>query len=195
MLSAFTTRDLTTLMNFKKIIIVGVAVAALTALVPSPASALHSGGYHVDRRGTSLAQVYYVDGTGPAWPVNASTAKWNESTRVKSYYVPYGGGCPRYLCVSVYEINADNGYHGYATYNVDPASGHVNWAYIDLNNFYPIDAAGRRHTTCQEQGHVLGLNHQYPAPGAPTTCMDDSRLDTQYPNNHDYYQLTLIYNH
>lgn len=184
-------------MNFKKkIITIGLVVAAFTSLVAGPASANHSDAWHVDRRGTSLAQVYYHDQTGAAWPVNASTVKWNESTRVKSYYYPNSTNCLSfYLCAQVYEINYDSGFIGQATVNYDTGTGHVNWAFIDLNNFYPVDAAGRRHTICQEQGHVLGLGHQYPAPGAPTTCMDDSRLDTQYPNNHDYYQLTLKYNH
>jgi hypothetical protein len=182
-------------MSFKKIITVGLAVVALTTVLAGPASANNSEPWHIDRQGTSLAQVYFIDGTGPAWPVSASTSKWNESTRVKSYYLRSGSSCPHYLCASVYEVNYDSGYIGYTTVNYNTTTGHLNWAYINLNNYYPVDAAAHRHTACQEEGHVLGLDHQYPAPGAPTTCMDDSRLDTQLPNNHDYYQLTLIYNH
>jgi hypothetical protein len=52
---------------------------------------------------------------------------------------------------------------------------------------------------CQEVGHTLGLDHQDENFDNPNlgTCMDYTRdpSTNQHPNQHDYEELALIYDH
>lgn len=170
------------------------ALFAATVLVSSavPANASHSLGAHWNRVNTAIAQVYYIDHTGAAWPVNSSVVQWNQTSRLGVYYRTPSQGCPgsNVGCVHVYEVNTTQNYYGSTSYSVNSA-GHFTFAQINLNNHWSLSAVGHRHTACQEIGHAFGLAHQY----ASNTCMNDNRLDTQYPNTHDYDQIRAIYNH
>lgn len=180
---------------------VGVAAAVALVLAAAPtASASHSEKsasgqrLHWARSGTALTQVYWIDYTGARWPVGRSVTKWNESSRVKSYYkTSWTSSCSsdKENCVRVDDYDVADGNYGYAELDWD-ADGHFieGRVKVMLNNRYKLSAADDRHTVCQELGHALGLDHQY-----ATTCMNDRASEMMYPNSHDYTQLASVYNH
>ncbi len=171
------------------------AVAILSMQTAAVAShSLIRGGnaaLHWDRSGTALAQVYYVDHTGSRWPVARNVYDWNASNRVKSYYETT---CPNSSvhCVHVRTYDSNDGNIGYTHIEWD-SNGHFvdGGVWIRLNNYPSTTFTARDHTACQELGHALGLDHQY----SDNTCMNDNRLDTVDPNQHDYDQLASVYDH
>ena len=172
------------------------AVLVLVALLgsPAPASASHLIGGHWAHDGLAHSQIYFVDHTGVNWPVTTSTYKWNEARGVDSYYV---SSCPssRLHCVNVIEYNDPNdGMYGYVFYAPYNSAGHYTTSNtVHLNNGTDVSAAQRRSTTCQEQGHILGLDHR--ASGA--TCMIQYINPTypQVPDSHDFSTLQSLYAH
>lgn len=178
--------------KFVKHAAIGLAAFGICFGLQTPkAGASHYLGYHWNRVNTAIAQVYYVDHTGPAWPVNSSVVQWNATNRLGVYCRTPSQGCPgsNVGCVHVWEVNTPDPYYGTTSYS--GSGGHFTFAAVYLNNYYYLDGVGHRHTACQEVGHAFGLSHQY----APDSCMNDSVLNTQYPNNHDYDQIRAIYNH
>ena len=103
--------------------------------------------------------------------------------------------CPGsgYYCVLTNENNyRATGWIGATNFNCwVSGTNHIIGASIQLNNFYNPTATARRHTSCQEEGHAIGLNHLY----GTGSCMDDSTLTFTMPVQHDYDQITAIYNH
>lgn len=85
------------------------------------------------------------------------------------------------------------------------ASGdHITQGVTKLNDSYFNTSfyntpAWKNLVTCQEVGHTLGLNHQDENFSNPNlgSCMDYTNDPTanQHPNQHDYDQLSLIYQH
>jgi hypothetical protein len=170
-----------------------IVAAAVLLAGAIPANASHYLGAHWNRVNTAIAQVYYIDHTGAAWPVNSSVVTWNQTSRLGVYYRTPTQGCPgsNVGCVHVYEVNTTEGYYGATIIGPIATGNHFTTVKINLNNHFALSAVGHRHTACQEIGHAFGLDHQY----ASDTCMNDSRLDTQYPNTHDYDEIRAIYNH
>lgn len=95
-----------------------------------------------------------------------------------------------------------NGWLGIASVWV--SGSHIVQGTVKVNDTYfnmPAynTSAWRNLVLCQEIGHTFGLDHQdenfYNTPLG--TCMDYSIDPTsnQHPNQHDYEQLTLIYEH
>lgn len=66
---------------------------------------------------------------------------------------------------------------------------------IYMNNATVTNATQARKSTCQEEGHALGLDHQY----TNTTCMEQgdavANHISPYPNAHDFAQLQALYAH
>jgi hypothetical protein len=91
------------------------------------------------------------------------------------------------------------------------ASGsHIVQATVKLNDTFLVDdsrynsEAWQQLVTCQEVGHIFGLDHQDEDFSTTTiddsgkgTCMDYTRdpSNSQHPNAHDYEQLAAIYAH
>ena len=80
------------------------------------------------------------------------------------------------------------------------SNGHISKAITQLNDFYFTGSynnqVARRHVLCQEIGHNFGLDHQHGVP----TCMEDNNATLnntgyQFPNAHDYSELSTIYAH
>jgi hypothetical protein len=91
------------------------------------------------------------------------------------------------------------GWLGLAGININSA-GHIVKGYAKMNDFYSSYWAlegERNHVTCQEVGHLLGLDHQSEDFDLSLgTCMDySSDPASQWPNGHDYDTLLAMYAH
>jgi hypothetical protein len=191
--------------------VMGTAVGALATVPPGGDGGCASYGFargelandgtcpvlHWERFSTSVAYMYIEDHTSAKWPVYASQIEWNKSCCVGAYYA--GSQCPS----TVHCVKAVEGYYGTAApYNW---FGYTRWTYdanhhfvsvdIRYNNSYALNATQIRHTTCMEQGHALGLDHE----AAKTSCMYNPINATdnlKLPSADDYNMLKYkIYNH
>ena len=93
------------------------------------------------------------------------------------------------------------GWLGIAGISID-GSGHIVKGYTKLNDtYFSWDYYNhpnwKQSVTCQELGHNVGLDHQdvdfYNE--SVFSCMDYQEQPYEYPNQHDYDQLVLIYGH
>ena len=88
------------------------------------------------------------------------------------------------------------------------SNGHIVQGTAKMNDSYfsaaPYNNPNEKlHVVCQEVGHTFGLDHQSTDGGSLNTCMDyfsntggnAGSTASTHPNQHDYDQLTLIYNH
>lgn len=175
------------------------ALGSLVAFAPS-ASAGHAGPDHWDHDGLLRSQIYFVDHTGPFWPVATVTYKWNEASGVDSYYET---SCPNsnLNCVHVRgwgELDpvpaACVGAFGCTISQVrDNEPNHYKWARVYLNhNTVDTDAQARK-TTCHELGHVLGLAHR----STNDSCMRSGASPPidKTPDDHDFNALENLYDH
>lgn len=122
-----------------------------------------------------------------------STYKWNEAQGVDSYYET---SCPAsYLHgIDVVEYSADDQNCGYVYIIPYDGAGHYTTTNsVHLNNQLTVSPQQRRSTTCQEQGHILGLDHS----AAGDSCMLQYTNPTypQYPNADDFGTLQALYAH
>lgn len=75
----------------------------------------------------------------------------------------------------------------------------VNDTYFSMSKYN--NSAEKEHVMCQEVGHTFGLDHQDTSGASLNTCMDyyqnTSSSDTKSttPNQHDYDELSTIYQH
>lgn len=98
------------------------------------------------------------------------------------------------VCNAAY---GQNGWLGLATIGLD-TNGHIDQGTSKMNDSYDWywTTEEKNHVMCQEIGHVLGLGHTSEDGSSQQTCMDySSDVGSQWPNQHDYDQLTAIYNH
>ncbi len=196
-----------------------VALAAgAAAIAAMPASATHSwGGYHWAGDGSDVT-IKVNKAITSQWTtsVNASIADWNASNELTliNQNAPAGTNAKKcspiagqiLVCNSAY---GNRGWLGIAS--IWLTSGHISQATTKLNDSYFNTAqyntpAWRALVACQEIGHDFGLDHQDEAFGPPNlgTCMDYTNdpdgggaygPSNEHPNNHDYQELNLIYDH
>lgn len=172
------------------------ALGGLTAAlaIAQPAGATHSLGHHWAKDGLARAQIYFVDQTGPSWPVATVTYKWNTAHGVDSYYQT---SCPssQLHCVPVREYSSADGNYGVTYFpNLWNSAGHNRaGVYVRLNNSTARTATQKRKTTCHELGHVLGLDHR----AVNGSCLRQGAAPpiATIPDAHDFSMLTSIYNH
>lgn len=90
------------------------------------------------------------------------------------------------------------GWLGLATIGLD-VNGHIDQGAVKINDSYSTywtNEGEKNHVMCQEIGHVLGLDHTSEDGSSQQTCMDYSNdINSQWPNQHDYDELALIYAH
>lgn len=159
----------------------------------APVSANNLIGGHWAHDGLANSQIYFVDYTGPSWPVTLATYKWNEAIGVNSYYE---NSCPasNLHCVDVVEYSDNDGMYGYVLFApYDSASHYYTANSVHLNNLLTVSAQQRRSTTCQEEGHILGLDHR--ASGATCMLLYTNPTYPQYPDSHDFSTLQSLYAH
>ncbi len=185
-------------------------VLSISLIFPLAASANHSwGGYHWARTANPFT-LKLGDNVSSSWdPYLATTsADWSFSP-VLDTTVVRGSANPKNcratsgrveVCNSKY---GNNGWLGLAQIWV--TSGlHITQGVTKVNDTYfntPTynTTAWRNLVMCQEVGHTLGLDHQDENFGNANlgTCMDytSDPSTNQHPNQHDYDELAIIYEH
>jgi hypothetical protein len=196
------------------------AVLSLLAFaVAVPAFANHSwDGYHWARTSNPFI-LQLGDNVSSTWDDYLATAsvEWNLSEVLETTIVA-GRTRPRTCKPTsgrVEVCSATYGYNGWLGIAQIWVSGvHITQGAVKLNDTYFNKEYNtpewRNLVMCQEVAHTFGLDHQDETFGNPNlgTCMDytnfpeggvqgefDYGPPNQYPNGHDYEQLTTIYGH
>ncbi|QFZ19726.1 matrixin family metalloprotease [Saccharothrix syringae] len=144
------------------------------------------------RNGHAHPQIYFVDHTSAAWPVDAAVSTWNQAQGVDSWYrwatCPNVGGAH---CVNV--TNGDFGATGWSTQTTWQDNGTF---FIDgsvrseFNDYYPRSANAHRKTACHELGHALGLSHNT----NESSCLFHANNDiAPLPDGNDFALLADLY--
>lgn len=195
-------------------LIVIISSVLFTVGIAVPASADHSWENYHWARSTNPFTVTLVDSLDATWdsylpPVSAD---WSRST-VLDTTITTGASdlLTRTACQpisgKVVNCNANYGpnlWLGLAT--IWLSGNHITQGTVQVNDFYFGQAqynnkAERRHVLCQEVGHTFGLDHQSENGDSLNTCMDyyhnvsDADTKSTTPNQHDYDQLSSIYQH
>lgn len=180
--------------------------------LPSVTWASHSwGGYHWARTSNPFI-LKLGDNVASAWDVYLGDAStdWSVSPELDTTIVagatkprncrPTGGRVE--VCSATY---GNTGWLGVAGISI--SGGHIVQGYVKVNDTYfntpTYNTPGWRHLVmCQEIGHTLGLDHQDTAFDNANlgTCMDYTNSpygppSNEHPNQHDYDQLSLSYQH
>jgi hypothetical protein len=145
---------------------------------------------HWNRGGSATTYIRIEDHTGSAWPVHTAANYWTGSARVDMLYTT---ACPSsYHCVKVYEGRyGATGWVGLTKVTYD-GYHHITNVSIQYNDSYTMTAAQHLTTTCHEQGHALGLEHNlstssclYYRVGSATTGTSDD-MNELYYNMYDH---------
>jgi hypothetical protein len=182
------------------------------ALFPSPSFATHSwGGYHWARTNNPFT-LQLGDNVSSAWELYLGDASsdWNQSDVLNTTIVS-GGTTPKRCGATsgrVEVCSAGYGNTGWLGLAQIWVSGlHITKGVTKLNDTYfntaSYDTPGWRHlVVCQEVGHTFGLDHQDENFNNTNlgTCMDYTSNPlgpptNEHPNQHDYDELDIIYQH
>lgn len=180
--------------NLRRAVVAVFFLIASLGVSSSPAFAYNvlPGTPHWQRTNTVHAYMFVEDFTGPNWPVYSAQITWNQSCCVGAYYA--SPNTCSFHCVPAYEgYYGGTGWVALTSYSFD-SSGHFTSAMIQYNDSYSLTYSQRLQTTCQEQGHALGLDH---TPSDTSSCMYPTVPGgSTTPNGHDYWTLAnQIYNH
>lgn len=190
-------------------VVLTLIVLLLVGVFNTTAYAGHSWGNYHWARTTSPFTLKLGDNVSPVWDAYLSTAStdWSASS-VLGTTIVLGQSNPKNcrgtsgrveICNSKY---GNNGWLGIAS--IWASSNHITQGTVKLNDTYFNTTkynkpAWRQSVTCQEIGHIFGLDHQDEVFNNPNlgTCMDytDDPTTNQHPNLHDYEMLETIYSH
>ena len=199
---------------FHRRLLMALLVSLAFAAFPAFTYATHSwNDYHWARTSNPFT-LRLGDNVSSDWDSYLSTAASNTSeggwglSAVLNTMVVAGGTKPRTckptsgrveVCSERY---GNNGWLGLAQIWI--SSSHITQGAVKLNDTYfnttkYNTAPWRNLVMCQEVGHTFGLDHQDETFDNANlgTCMDytNDPSTNQYPNQHDYDQLDLIYSH
>lgn len=154
---------------------------------------------------TSVSGDWSLDQADPSWP-DATPPPSSEYIGPSPLNTSVGpGGTTGRKCrastaaVQVCDATyGNNGWLGVATIWI--SGSHIYKGTVKLNDTYFNTAtyntpAWRQSVMCQEVGHTFGLDHQDESGADLDTCMDYSRSPNIHPDQHDYNELGLIYQH
>ena len=188
-------------------------LAALAAASMTTAAwADHSWSTYHWARTTSSFDLTIINSTTPDWDayVSQAVADWSQAQELnlvedisgddsrKTRRQCRGGDGTVRICNLGY---GQTGWLGIAGISLD-SEGHITTGYTKLNDTYfdtsyYSGADWKQSVTCQELGHNIGLGHQDEDFGNESlfSCMDYQDPPYEFPNNHDYEQLSLMYDH
>jgi hypothetical protein len=194
----------------KAVVVIGVLAGLMLGVLPARAD--HSwGGYHWARQSNPFT-LKVGDNVSSAWDayLNEAISDWSASSVLDLSKVA-GGTRPRNCRPTAGRIEVcsdkygNNGWLGLAQIWVN--GGHISQGTSKLNDYYFSQAkyntpAYRRLVMCQEIAHDFGLDHQDENQTNPNlgSCMDytsdpDGPPSNEHPNQHDFDQLEVIYDH
>ncbi|MEK7659743.1 MAG: hypothetical protein AAB343_00910 [Patescibacteria group bacterium] len=173
------------------------------------AQANHAWGEYHWARSANPFTLKLGDNMSSTWDpyLSVASSDWSNSTVLDTTIIK-GQGFARLcravngrveVCNSKY---GSNGWLGIAT--IWASGNHITQGTVKMNDTYFNTSkyntpAWKQFVTCQEVGHVFGLNHQDETFGNPNlgTCMDytSDPSTNQHPNQHDYDMLETIYAH
>lgn len=198
------------------VILVAAAVLASAGIYASIAYANHSwGGYHWARTANPFT-LKLGDNVTSAWDTYLGTTSgdWSKSNVLGTAIVAgntsaaKGKNTPKNcvptsgrveVCSAKY---GKNGWLGVASIWIN--GSHITQGAVKVNDTYFTTAkyntsAWKNLVMCQEVGHTFGLDHQDEIFDNPNlgTCMDytNDPSTNQHPNQHDYDELGIIYEH
>lgn len=142
--------------------------------------------------------VYWVDLTGPEWPVYASSIEWDKAGSLDAVYVSSEASCPSH-CVTVDDVSV--GTAGSCTGTIGATTRYWNSvAHLTTSTNVKLDddCAGasydlRRTDACHELGHSLGMGEQYV--GTESCMHSPYEGPKKLPSQHDYDAIAAHYNH
>jgi hypothetical protein len=194
---------------FHRGLLTALLVFAALAAAPGSVFADHSwGNYHWARTSNPFT-LQLGDNVSGAWDSYLATTSsdWSKSTVLDTTIVvgnATGKRC-RATAGRVEVCNATYGNNGWLGLAQIWISGsHITQGVVKVNDTYYNTStyntpAWRNLVMCQEVGHTLGLDHQdeNSTNGNLGTCMDYTNApdSNQHPNQHDYVQLGIIYEH
>lgn len=191
------------------VVTVGLAFAASTTALANHAW----GGYHWARTTPQFTLKLGNNVTG-VWGAHLTqtSSDWNSGNGPVQTSIVAGGSNKRcrmvpgttQVCNGAY---GKNGWLGLASINIT-GGVHITQGSAKMNDSYFSTAYynnpnEREHVMCQEVAHTFGLGHQSEDGSSQNSCMDyfsntganaGSSVSTT-PNQHDFEQLELIYNH
>ena len=200
-------------------LLAGASLLGLPAvLMGVPASAGHSwGGYHWARPANSFILNLYKN-TNLDWNpsnrtgyVEQAATDWSISTVLDANINGVGVNDPRKCSPTTGKVQVcsyNYGYRGWLGVAQIWLSGlHITQGTVKLNDsYFSLSTYNtpewRALVACQEIGHTFGLDHQDVDQTNPNlgTCMDYTNNplgppSNEHPNQHDYDELAIIYNH
>lgn len=194
------------LRSFAVVLVALLAVPAFAGNLGAPAPNTHSwGGYHWARTANPLNLKVGDNLTTTEWKndLGIAISDWNKSTVLNLTIVAgqASGKCRPTagrdeVCNARY---GTNGWLGLA--QIWLSNGHISQGTEKMNDTYVMNKGEKQHVICQEIGHTFGLDHQSTDGSSQNTCMDyyqntsDSDTTSTHPNQHDYDELGIIYQH
>lgn len=187
--------------------LVALTLVLVLSLLAMPVLADHAwGNYHWARTSNPFTLRLGDNVSGP-WDaaLGESVTDWSKSSVLDLTVVP-GGTTPKRCRPTTGRVevcNAAYGRNGWLGIAQVWLSGqHITQGVAKMNDTYfslsPYNSSvWRNHVMCQEIGHTFGLDHQDESGASLGTCMDYATdpSNSQHPNQHDYQQLELIYEH
>lgn len=172
---------------------------AMLSLIGAPAHADHGRPWHWNKNyptATAVAQAYFVDHTGPNWPVYTAVLKWDSRP---NYYRPYyrePGTCNGSLlhCIPVRAGNyGSTGWLGQTRWT-QGTNNHIQHDSMDVrfNNYYSLTANQRESVACHEFGHAAGPLKEG---NSTNSCMYDGNQFPLNPSGHDFDVIVNRYDH
>ena len=182
-------------------------------LVVGGSQADHSWSTYHWARTTNSFDLKIINSTTSEWDpyVTQAIGDWSQSNVLNMVEDPNGSTSrkDRRQCnggvgtVRICNLDyGNNGWLGIAGISLD-SNGHITTGYTKLNDTYYASGSyydtpeWRQSVTCQELGHNVGLGHQDEDFNNQSlfSCMDYQDPPYEFPNSHDYQQLSAIYGH
>lgn len=175
-------------------------LATLVLLPTTVAHADHGRPQHWNRNYptvTAVAQVYFEDFTGPAWPIYSTVYKWdNRPAYLRPYYREANKCSHRNLhCVPIRTGNyGQTPWDGQTSFSYNKSTNHIvhDSMTIRFNTYYTWTSAQREAVVCHEMGHGLGVEGD--RRGDTDSCMHETQYNPD-PKPHDFDPIEYYYNH